>query len=64
MSSWGELAQADARGLDRALDLVMSEGRALIASIASSEGAERVERVNAMNPDQLRAVAYSAAAPR
>jgi hypothetical protein len=63
MTSWRELRQAEAGALDEALDLVLSEGRALIASLAGSEGAERVERVNGMSEDELRAVAYAAAHP-
>jgi hypothetical protein len=63
MTSWRELPQADGRRLDEALGLVLSEGRALIASVAETGGAERVERVNGLSEDQLRAMAYAAAAP-
>jgi hypothetical protein len=48
-------------GLDAALDTVLSEGRALIASLATTDGEGRVEHVNRLREDDLRSVAYAAA---
>jgi hypothetical protein len=49
------------QSLDAALDVVLSEGRALIASLATTDGAARVEHVNRLSEDDLRSVAYAAA---
>jgi hypothetical protein len=68
MASWGELVErlesghGNGHSVDEALDVVLSQGRALIASIAGSDGAERVERVSRLSDDELRAVAYAAGA--
>ena len=50
------------QSLEAALDVVMSEGRALIASLATTDGAARVDHVNRLSADDLRSVAYAAAA--
>ena len=50
------------QSLDAALDTVLSEGRALIASIATTDGDARVHHVNRLSEDDLRSVAYAAAA--
>ena len=50
------------QSLDDAFDTVLSEGRARIASIATTEGAARVDAVNRLNEDNLRSVAFAAAA--
>jgi hypothetical protein len=47
--------------LDTALDAVLSEGRALIASLSASAGDEHVDRVNRLSEDDLRCMAYAAA---
>jgi hypothetical protein len=43
------------------LDTILSEGRALIASLATTDGTERVDHVNRLSEDDLRTVAYAAA---
>ena len=40
---------------------MLSEGRALIASLAKTDGASRVEQVTLLSQDDLRSVAYAAA---
>jgi hypothetical protein len=60
MTSWGELTEAKGDTLDAALDVILSQGRALIASLAGSDGAERAHHVNRLSEDELRAVAYAA----
>jgi hypothetical protein len=50
------------QSLEEALDVVLSEGRALIASLATSDGAARVDHINRLSADDLRSVAYAAAA--
>ena len=60
MTRWQDLAQAHGTSLDAALDKVLAEGRALIASMEGIDGAERVGRINEMSHDELRAVAYAA----
>jgi hypothetical protein len=52
------------QALDAALDVVLSEGRALIASLATTDGAARVDQVNRLSEDDLRSVAYAAAGSR
>lgn len=47
--------------LDEMLDTILSEGRALIASLATTDGTERVDHVNRLSEDDLRTVAYAAA---
>jgi hypothetical protein len=47
--------------LDEVLDTVLSEGRALIASLATTDGVARVDHVNHLSEDDLRSVAYAAA---
>ena len=64
MTSWQELAQADPGSFDAAVDKVLSQGRALIASMADFDGARRADRVSGMNDDELRAVAFAAATPQ
>jgi hypothetical protein len=49
------------QSLDAALDVVLGDGRALIASLATSDGAARVDHVNRLSTDDLRSVAYAAA---
>jgi hypothetical protein len=49
------------QSLDAALDVVLSEGRALIASLATTDGVARVDHVNRLREDDLRSVAYAAA---
>ena len=49
------------QSLDPALDVVVNEGRALIASLATTRGVERVAHVNRLSDDDLRSVAYAAA---
>ncbi len=49
------------QSLDAALDGVQSEGRALITSLATRDGAARVDHVNRLSADDLRSVAYAAA---
>lgn len=49
------------QSLDAALDGVQSEGRALIASLATRDGAARVDHVSRLSADDLRSVAYAAA---
>jgi hypothetical protein len=49
------------QSLDAALDVVLGEGRALIASLATIDGAARVDHVNRLSEDDLRSVAYAAA---
>ena len=62
----GEATESERRltqqSLDAALDVVLSEGRALIASLASTDGAARADHVNRLSEDDLRTVAYAAAA--
>jgi len=50
------------QSLDAALDTVLSQGRAVIASLANVEGASRVDLVNRLEEDDLRSVAFAAAA--
>jgi hypothetical protein len=52
------------QSLDAALDTVLSEGQALIASLAATDGIARVDHVNRLSEDDLRAVAYAAPASR
>jgi hypothetical protein len=49
------------QSLDAALDVVLSEGRALIASLATTDGVTRVDHVNRLSEDDLRSLAYAAA---
>jgi hypothetical protein len=63
MTVWQELAQADGASLDAALDKVLAQGRALIASIEGGDAAERVRSIDRMSADELRSVAYAAGAP-
>jgi hypothetical protein len=49
------------QSLDAMLDTVLSEGRALIASLATTDGVARVDHVNRLSEDDLRSVAYAAA---
>jgi hypothetical protein len=48
------------QSLDTALDTVVGDGRALIASLAATDGIARVEHVNRLSEDDLRALAYAA----
>ena len=50
------------QSLDAALDTVLSEGRALIASLAATDGIARVDHVNRLSEDDLRVLAYAAPA--
>jgi hypothetical protein len=63
MTRWHDLAQAHGTSLEAALDKVLAQGRALIASMDGSDGAERVRSINEMSQDDLRAVAYAAGRP-
>jgi hypothetical protein len=47
--------------LDEMLDTVLSEGHAVIASLATTDGVERVDHVNRLSEGDLRSVAYAAA---
>jgi hypothetical protein len=49
------------QSLDEVLDTVLSEGRALIASLATTDGVACVDHVNRLSEDDLRSVAYAAA---
>ena len=49
------------QSLDAALDIVLSEGRSLIASLATTHGIARVDRVNRLSEDDLRSMAFAAA---
>jgi hypothetical protein len=60
MTRWQDLAQAHGTSLDAALDKVLAQGRALIASMDGSDGAERARSINEMSHDELRAVADAA----
>jgi hypothetical protein len=75
MTRWQKLTELlDARGqeateserrltqdsLEAALETVLGEGRALIASLATAEGEGRAEHVNRLSDDDLRSVAYAA----
>jgi hypothetical protein len=62
-TSWVEMRAAKGDGLDAALDTVLRQGRALIASLAGTDGAERADRVDRLTDDELRAVAYAAGEP-
>ena len=50
------------QSLDAALDTVLSEGRALIASLAATDGIARVDHVNRLSEDDLRVPAGAAPA--
>ncbi len=50
------------QSLDAALDTVLSEGQALIASLAATDGIARVDHVNRLSEDDLRTLAYAAPA--
>ena len=63
MTLWQGLVQAHGTSLDAALDKVLAQGRALIASMDGRDGAERVRSINKMSNDELRAVAYAAGRP-
>jgi hypothetical protein len=62
----GEATESERRltqqSLDAALDVVLSEGRALIASLEATDGATRADHVSRLSEDDLRTVAYAAAA--
>ena len=49
------------QSLEAALDVVLGEGRALIASLAATDGVARVDHVNRLTEDDLRSLAYAAA---
>jgi len=51
------------QSLDAALDAVLNEGRALIATLETTDGAARADRVNRLSADDLRSVAYAAGGP-
>jgi hypothetical protein len=48
------------QSLDATLDVVLSEGRALIAALETTDGIARVEHVNRLSEDDLRSLAYAA----
>jgi hypothetical protein len=51
------------QSLDAALDVVLSEGRALIASLATTDRVARIDHVNRLSEDDLRSLAYAARSP-
>ena len=46
--------------LETALETVLGEGQALIASLATADGEGRAEHVSRLSDDDLRSVAYAA----